>query len=111
METKLGKISKVEFGLCGCQECELGLWVCLDMKGSGVQDTKAVWDANKIKHTDSCKWTEESRNNDYAEIMRYVSDLLAAAKVDSVSKLKDIPVEVKFEGMQLKSWRILSEVL
>jgi hypothetical protein len=41
-----------------------------------------------------------------------LSKLLKEAKVDSVGKLKDIPVEVTFfEGNILKEWRVLTEVL
>jgi hypothetical protein len=43
--------------------------------------------------------------------MRYISSLLKDAKVDSVDKLKGKPVEVTLDGNQLKSWRILTEVL
>ena len=54
---------------------------------------------------------EEDRSKQYDEIMRYVSDLLHTAKVDTVDQLKGIPVEATFEGMTLKEWRILDEVL
>jgi hypothetical protein len=43
--------------------------------------------------------------------MRFVSKLLKEAKVNSVDKLKGIPVEVTFDGNILKDWRILTEVL
>jgi hypothetical protein len=43
--------------------------------------------------------------------MRYISDLLHDAKVDSVEKLKGVPVEILFEGNTLKEWRIFTEVL
>jgi len=43
--------------------------------------------------------------------MRFVSKLLKEAKVDNVDKLKGIPVEVTFDGMMLKEWRVLTEVL
>jgi len=43
--------------------------------------------------------------------MRYLSKLLNDAKVDSVDKLKGIPVEVTLEDNTLKEWRVLIEVL
>ena len=111
METRLAKISDITFGLGGYQECMIGLHVTLEGKGWGVGATESAWDAEKIKHTVRCKWTEKDRNKQYAEIMRYVSKLLKQAKVDSIDKLKNIPVEVTMDGNLLKSWRILEEVL
>jgi hypothetical protein len=64
-----------------------------------------------IKRSDNTKWTEEDRSKGIDETIRFVSKLLKDAKVDSVDKLKNIPVEVTFEGMMLKEWRILTEVL
>ena len=43
--------------------------------------------------------------------MRKVSELLKQAKVPSIRELKDVPVEVQFEGKLLVDWRILEEVL
>lgn len=111
METKLGKLKNVKFGLCGYQEACLGISVSIEGQGWGVGDCKSTWDANLIECTEHCKWTEEDRSKGYDETMRYVSDLLAAAKVDSVEKLNGIPVEATFEGMTLKSWRVLTEVI
>jgi hypothetical protein len=89
----------------------LGLHVTLGNGSWGVGDSKANWDSEQIKWTEHTKWTEEERDGWYAEIMRYVSSLLKDAKVDSVDKLKGKPVEVTLDGNQLKSWRILTEVL
>ncbi len=111
MEKKLGKIQSVSFGLGGYQGCMIGIHVSLEFEGSGVCDSRCAWDANKIKCDDHCKWTEDHRSRQYSEIMRYVSDLLEDAKVDSVDQLKGKPVEVIFEGNSLKSWRLLTEVI
>ena len=43
--------------------------------------------------------------------MRKISKLLSQAKVSEIHELKGIPVEVEFEGMMMKDWRILEEVL
>jgi hypothetical protein len=42
---------------------------------------------------------------------RSVSRILESARVSDVSGLKGKPVEIVFENNQLKSWRILTEVL
>lgn len=111
MEKKLGKIESVSFGLGGYQGAMLGLHVTLGDGSWGVGDSKANWDSERIKWTKNTQWTESERDVFYAEIMRYVSKLLKEAKVDSVDKLKGIPVEVTFDGNQLTEWRILTEVL
>jgi hypothetical protein len=111
MEKKLGKIEEVRFGLGGYQGAMLGLHVTLGDGGWGVGDSRANWDAEQIKCSEYSQWTEEERDGWFSEIMRYVSKLLKEAKVDSVDKLKGKPVEVTFDGNQLKSWRILTEVL
>lgn len=111
MNKKLGRIQSVTFGLGGYQDACIGLHVSLGGDGWGVCSTKSGWDANMIKHSQHCKWTEEDRDREYADILRYVSDLLAAAKVTSVDKLQNIPVEVEFDGNTLKSWRVLTEVI
>lgn len=80
------------------------------MDGSGVADSKAYWDAELIS-SKNANWSESDRDKGYAEVMRYVSKLLADAKVHSVDKLKGIPVEVTLDGNCLKSWRVLTEVV
>ena len=111
MEKRLGKIESVRFGLGGYQDACLGLSVTLGTKGWVVGDFKGSWDAESIKRTESTKWTEEERSKGYDETMRYLSKLLKDAKVDSVDKLKGVPVEVTFDGNTLKEWRILTEVI
>lgn len=111
MEKKLGKIENVSFGIGGYQDCMLGLQVTLGDNGWGVVDNRTAWDAERISWSENCKWTEEDRDKQYSEIMRYLSKLLKDAKVDSVDKLKGIPVEVTFDGNMLKEWRVLTEVL
>lgn len=108
---KLGKITKAEFGLGGYQDACIGLIVSIDFDGSGVGDNKTAWDCNLIECTEHCEWTEESRSEEYDKIVRYISGLLSDAKVNNVSDLVGKPVEVELEGMILKSWRILKEVL
>ena len=111
MEKRLGKIQSVRFGHGGYQDACIGLSVTLGDGGWGVGDFKGAWDPEMIKRSDSTQWTEEDRSKGIDETIRLVSKLLKDAKVDSVDKLKNIPVEVTFEGMMLKEWRILTEVL
>ena len=111
MKTELGKISSVSFGLGAYQGVMLGIHFSLEGKGWGVCDNRSAWDAESIEHNDRCKWTEEDRTNQYSEIMRFVSKLLKDAKVDTIDKLKGIPIEATFDGSTLKEWRVLTEVL
>jgi hypothetical protein len=111
MEKRLGKIESVKFGLGGNQDSQLGLSVILGDGSWGVGYFKGEWDAERIKWLEHCQWTEEDRTIGYSETMRYLSKLLKDAKVDSVDKLKGIPVEVTLDGNTLKEWRVLTEVL
>ena len=111
MEKKLGKISSTHFGLGGYQGACLGLHLAFTMDGSGVGTSIDWWDVNMIEWSDRSEWTEETRSAGYDGIMRKLSDILHAAKVDDVSKLVGIPVELTFEGNTLKDWRVLREVL
>ncbi|HRT03820.1 MAG TPA: hypothetical protein P5513_07765 [Candidatus Diapherotrites archaeon] len=111
MEKKLGRIENVKFGIGGYQNAMIGLHITLGNNDWGVQDSRSAWDAENIKYSKNSKWTEADRDKKYAEIVRYLSKLLKDAKVNSIDKLKGIPVEVTFEDNMLKEWRILTEVL
>lgn len=90
-EKRLGRITSARFGHGGYQDACIGLSVSLGGERS--------------------KWTEHDRDAEIAKSVRFLSTILKQAKVHDVAKLKDIPVEVEFDGMALKSWRILTEVL
>jgi len=108
----LGKIASINFGLGGYQESMLGLHVCLDFDAhSFICTSNSTWDFVTIEHSKHTKWTEQSRQDKYAEIMCYVSKLLNQAKKRHISELKNIPVEVTMDGNTIHSWRILEEVL
>ena len=112
MEKKLAKIESIYFGLGGYNHAMIGLHVTLSGQSWGVQTDHSAWDCNIVKHSKYCKWTEEDRSRYYDEMVRYISDLLAKAKVSKVEDLKGKPVEVYFdESGSLSSWRILTEVL
>lgn len=108
-EKKLGKIKFVSFGHGGYQGCMLGL--NLQFEGDGYGCGSFVNGGWHIKRSDGAQWTEADRSKQQAEMCAKIIELLKEAKVDDVSKLKNIPVELEFEGMSLKSWRILKEVL
>ena len=108
---ELGKICKVSFGLGGYQDCCLGLSLTFEGKSWGVGHFIGAWDPESIKCDSYCKWTEKDRSEGLDDTMRKLSTILKKAKVDEVSKLFGIPVEVEFDGQLLKTWRILEEVL
>lgn len=110
-ETRLGKIYNVKFGICGYQDAMLGISFDLGGSGWGVMDSKSFWDASIIEVGEYTQWTEIDRTQAYDKIMRYISKLLAEAKVSSIDRLKGIPIEAKFDGNILVDWRILTEVL
>lgn len=110
--TKLGKITKAEFGHCGYQEMFVGLSLdfsfdtCANI-GSAI--TGGWYVGNKWN--ENCKWTLEENSLQHAEMIEKVSQILVDAKVEFVSQLKGKPVELTFDGTILKKWRILTEVL
>jgi hypothetical protein len=108
---ELGKIQNVKFGIGGYQDACLGIFFTLGGDHWGVCTDKSAWDCNLITVSDRSQWTEADRSRQYDEILRYVSGLLKEAKVDDVSRLVGKPIEATFDGMTLKSWRILMEVL
>ena len=66
------------------------------------------WDAESIKCSEGSKWTEKDRVQWHDDVMRKLSKILKQAKVNSVDKLKNVPVEVTFDGNMLRSgefWR------
>jgi hypothetical protein len=108
--TFLGKIESIKFGIDGSR---IGLFYTLAFNSSSeVQSSNTVWDPEQIKVTQYTKWTESERDKHLAELMRYISKLLADAKVDDVTKLVGKPIELTInEHNSLESWRILTEVL
>lgn len=111
MEKRLGKIKDVRFGLGSYQDAMIGLHVTLGGGSWGVMDSKCTWDPQMVECTKHTKWTEEERSKNLSDIMRHISKLLSEAKVNSIEKLKNVPVEVTFDGNMLVEWRILTEVL
>ena len=108
--TFLGKIESIKFGLDGSR---IGLFYTLNFnQSSGTQSSNTVWDPEQIKVTQYTNWTEDDRDRELAQVMRYISKLLSEAKVDDITKLAGKPIEVTIDEFNfLKSWRILTEVL
>lgn len=109
-DTFLGKIQSIKFGL---DNSRIGLFYTLAFNlCSEVQSSDTVWDPEQVKVTEYSEWTEADRDKELAELMRYISKLLADAKVDDITKLAGKPIELIInEHNSLESWRILTEVL
>ena len=108
METRLGKIENVRVGLGGYQESQYGIGFTLSGKGFGVCDFWGFW---ADPPHEFAKWTEEDQGRAFAETDRRIVALLKSAEVLHVEELKGKPVEMTFDDLMLKSWRILEEVL
>ncbi len=107
----LGKIASVVIGDGGYQDAMFGVSFQLSFDGSsGVGDFWGAWGTG-IDCTERCKWTEAERQQQVAEAFWKLAKLMRDAKVSDAAKLKGVPIEVEIEGMGLKSWRVLTEVL
>lgn len=107
MRTELGKIQSLTVGFGGYQDVQLGVSVTLGGKSWGVCDFFGVW----AHHSEGCKWTPDEQKRDLGQAMLRLRDLLEAANVRTADKLIGKPIEATFDGMALKSWRILTEVV
>lgn len=111
MNKELGKIENVRFGFGGYQDAMFGLSLTFSGAGWGICDFVSGGWQSSIEGGGNCKWTEHDRNITRAAMVERIDKILTDAKVDSVDELKGKPVEVTFDGMTLKEWRILKEVL
>lgn len=107
---ELGKISSIRFGMGGYQDAQFGIWISFEMRGSGCATGEGFWISEWSEH---CKWTNESRIKYFGDLVMKISKWCSDAKVNSVDKLKGIPVELTFDSPygKLTDWRILTEVL
>ena len=110
-EKFLGKITKVRFGRMGYQECQFGLALWLDIKGWGGSTVSITGGWCIGINSEKAQWNESDRDQANASMCRHVDSLLGQAKVSDVHQLLGKPVEVEADGMTLKDWRILTEVL
>lgn len=98
MEKRLGKIDSVSFGF---NDYTFGL---------GLSFSGDCWGTfTFIDYNPHCA---DKEVEPYAlKMLKNIQKLLKDAKVDSIDKLKNKPVEVIFEDGFLKEYRILTEVL
>ena len=105
-EKYLGKIESVEFGFVPDREYLFGLRLEFRMGGCGT-----CW-SDTVNISEECKWeSKEERNKEITAMVDRLSAVMKDAKVNDVSKLKNIPVEVNFEDGWCKGFRVLTEVL
>jgi hypothetical protein len=108
---ELGRIEKVSFGYGGYQDAMFGITFVLSFGGGmGVADFKGAW-SEDIKVGEHTKWSEEDRTRQNDETVRFINRIMREAKVTELNRLTGVPIEVTSEGMTLKSWRVLTEVL
>lgn len=107
MKKELGKISVIRLGYGGYDNAMFGFNFTLEGRGWGVQDFWGTW----TNFPEGGKYTEEAWVQSHSDTYFKIIDLMRAAKVWDLYQLQGIPVEVTFENMVLKSWRILTEVL
>lgn len=108
LETKLGKIESVSFGV---EDGRLGLHFTFTFGSTGCVWYETIWDFATVERTEYSKWTEMEHEQEAVELMKKISNYLSDAKVSNIQDLKNRPIEATFEGRMLKSWRILTEVL
>lgn len=109
MQTELGKIESIELQF---NDGRFGFHIVLSGIGWGVNDNnRAAW-GPEVKWCKNCGWTEEERLMVHGKNMLWIADVMLKAKVTKFSELKGKPVSVVFDdNSELKSWRILEEVL
>lgn len=107
MRKEIGKIQSCRFGMGGYDDVMFGVTFTLSGKGWGVGDFWGTWSWR----SESAQWSEADQIRLYGEMVARVNKLMKAAKVNRFEELKDVPVEVTFEGNTISSWRILVEVL
>lgn len=108
VETKLGKIESVKYGIGGYQDAQFGLHLTISGKAWGVQTSDAFW---AMEPSSRAEWGKSDQDVFFAALTRRIIALLDAAKCDSVDKLKGKPVSCVFDGNALQSWQILEDVL
>lgn len=107
-EVKLAKIESAKFGYFQDREFLFGLILGFSGQGWSV----GCGGRYTISMSKDCKWKSQEERKEWMEkTMQFTYDIIQQAGVDSVEKLKGIPVEVTLENNAFKSFRILTEVL
>ena len=106
--TSIGKITSVSFGFGGYQDVQFGISISVQTETGSACTGRWMWTNEPDKHT---KWTVADQDAEYANIMRYIIELMSKAKVDRVQDLKGKPIEAIWDGNWLEEIRILTEVI
>lgn len=107
-DRRLGKISRVEYGMGGYNDTMIGLTLTLSGDGWGVGSFIGNWlPVLEENHPEAYSTKCERAVKD----LQTIASHLKAAGCLSVSELLNKPVEVTFESAVLIHWRILKEVL
>ena len=107
-QVRLGRIESVRYGFGGYQDAMFGFTFELGGKGWGVIDFKGHW---SFPPDPRAAWTEAERRDGFADKTLWIIKTMQEAGVRDFASLKGIPIEARFEGNTLKSWRILTEVI
>lgn len=110
-EKKLGKISDFKFGFVGYQDAHFGLSLSFEGEGWGCSTCITSGWNDSIKVNKNMSWSEDDRSNLKIQLVTKINKLLKDAKVQCITQLKNIPVELEFENQQIKDFRVLTEVL
>lgn len=109
MEKKLGKISRVSFGMGGYDDAMFGLSLTFSFGDSAAcSDFRGFW---TVYPDGRAQYSRADWEAKHAETSLFTLDLLRKAKVQDVTKLAGIPIEATFDGNKLVEWRVLEEVL
>ena len=104
----LGKIDFVEYGTIKNYPFMIGLQL-----GFKLGDGYGVMDGGRytVNIDKECKWEESERTAAVTLSIEKIYQILKDAKVNYVSQLLNVPVEVTIESNTFKDFRILTEVL
>lgn len=108
IEKILGKITKAEYGMVRDYPFLFGLQLYFSL-GDGT--SIGCGSRYTINISKECRWEESKRKDAIVKAVEEINRILKDAKVDYVSELKGMPVEVEIEKNTFKSFRILTEVL
>ena len=110
MRKELGKISRAYFGTVSDYPFLLGIIFNFSLGGGG----SGIGCGGKytVNVSPDCKYAGTAeRNQAIVDMCEKVASILEDAKVNRVSELKGVPVEVTIEGNCFRDFRILDEVL
>jgi len=105
-EKLLGKITSAEFGQVKGNEYLFGLQLTFRMGDYGTCTNQYCENISK-----ECDWPTLVCACAITKTIDGINKILTDAKCHYVSELVNKPVEVTFEAMMLKEFRILTEVL